>query len=296
MANFQTTPAAPAATGLKAFNALIANPKTQNYLNEVLSEKKSQFVNNLVALVTNSDTLQFCDPQSIMFAGIKATALNLPLDPNLGFAFIIPYNDKKTGTKKAQFQMGYRGLLQLAIRSGQMQAINVTEVREGEVADENLLTGEIKLKKVANRSDKKIIGYVAYMRLTNGFEKTIYSTREEIEAFALRFSKQTYTDKNGNKNLSSIWNSDFDAMAKKTVLKMLLKFAPLSTELATALSAEETATAQTVDYSVSEPQTAEPETVDFETVDEQPKAVAPAPAEQIPIPQPTPQEILKLNF
>lgn len=230
------TTAAPSqpATGLKAFNDLIANPRTQNYLNDVLSEKKASFVNNLVALVTNSDLLQKCEPQSVMFAGIKATALNLPLDPNLGFAYIIPYWDNNKRIQKAQFQMGYRGLLQLAIRSGQMAAINVTDVREGEIIDEDILTGEIKMKKADDRTAKKIVGYAAYMRLTNGFAKTLYSTREEVEAHALRFTKQKTKDG----NLANVWASDFDAMAKKTVLKALLKFAPLSTEMAEAIAAD----------------------------------------------------------
>lgn len=229
----QNAPSQPA-TGLKAFNDLIANPRTQNYLNDVLSEKKASFVNNLVALVTNSDLLQKCEPQSVMFAGIKATALNLPLDPNLGFAYIIPYWDNNKRIQKAQFQMGYRGLLQLAIRSGQMAAINVTDVREGEIIDEDILTGEIKMKKADNRTAKKIVGYAAYMRLTNGFAKTLYSTREEVEAHALRFTKQKTKDG----KLANVWASDFDAMAKKTVLKALLKFAPLSTEMAEAIAAD----------------------------------------------------------
>lgn len=229
----QNAPSQPA-TGLKAFNDLIANPRTQNYLNDVLSEKKASFVNNLVALVTNSDLLQKCEPQSVMFAGIKATALNLPLDPNLGFAYIIPYWDNSKKIQKAQFQMGYRGLLQLAIRSGQMAAINVTDVREGEIIDEDILTGEIKMKKANDRTAKKIVGYAAYMRLTNGFAKTLYSTREEVEAHARRFTKQKTKDG----NLANVWASDFDAMAKKTVLKALLKFAPLSTEMAEAIAVD----------------------------------------------------------
>lgn len=229
----QNAPSQPA-TGLKAFNDLIANPRTQNYLNDVLSEKKASFVNNLVALVTNSDLLQKCEPQSVMFAGIKATALNLPLDPNLGFAYIIPYWDNNKRIQKAQFQMGYRGLLQLAIRSGQMAAINVTDVREGEIIDEDILTGEIKMKKADDRTAKKIVGYAAYMRLTNGFAKTLYSTREEVEAHAIRFSKQKTKDG----KLANVWASDFDAMAKKTVLKALLKFAPLSAEMVEAIAAD----------------------------------------------------------
>lgn len=227
-----TTPKTTAAEGLKKFNDLIANPRTQSYLAEVLSEKKSQFVNNIVALVSNSDNLQLCDPQSIMFAGIKATALNLPLDPNLGFAFIIPYWDNKTKTQKAQFQIGKNGQIQLAIRSGQVKTINVTDIREGEIEEENLLTGEIKVKRAADRETRKIIGYAAYLRLVNGFEKIMYSTREQIEQHALRYSKQ---QKDGR--LTNVWATNFDEMAEKTVLKAVLKYAPLSTEIQQAINA-----------------------------------------------------------
>lgn len=227
----QTTQA-PA--GLKAFNALVQNPKTQDYLASVLAEKKSQYVNNIVALVANSDNLQQCEPQSIMFAGIKATALNLPLDPNLGYAYIVPYWDNSTTprTRKAQFQIGYKGLIQLALRSGQMLRLNTTDIREGELVEQNILTGDMTVRQVPDRMNKKIIGYAAYMKLTNGFEKSFYSTREQIEDFANTRSKQK--DRNGR--LIGTWVSDFDAMAKKTVLKALLKYAPLSTEMMDALS------------------------------------------------------------
>lgn len=228
-----TAPAEQKNTGLRAFTMYLNSSTTQNYLEKVLAEKKGSFVNNIVALVNNSENLQTCEPMTVMNSAIKATALNLPLDPNLGFAYIIPYRDTKSNTTKAQFQIGYKGLLQLAIRSGQIAKINMTDVREGELVDENLLTGDITIRKTTDRNSKKIIGYCAYMRLTNGFEKTLFSTREDIEAFALRFTKQKYQGK-----LTNTWASDFDAMAKKTVLKALLKFAPLSTEMETAIAAD----------------------------------------------------------
>lgn len=252
--------------GLRAFTTYLNSSATQNYLASVLQEKKSAFVNNIVALVNNSDNLQQCEPMSLMNAAIKATALNLPLDPNLGFAYMIPYRDNKTNTTKAQFQIGYRGLLQMAIKSGQMAAINVTDIREGELQDEDLLTGEIKIKKTENRTAKKIIGYVAYIRLTNGFAKTLYATREEIEAHALRFSKQQFKGK-----LTSVWASDFDAMAKKTVLKALLKFAPLSTEIQSIIAAEEQ-----VPVTAYAPEVIEPEVIAME--EPEPPEEQPTPA------------------
>ena len=106
-------------TGLQVFNRAITNPKTQEYLASVLGDRKGSFVNNLTALVANNANLQVCEPYTIMFAAMKATALNLPLDNSLGFAYVIPYKDNKRGITVAQFQIGYKGYKQLALRTNQ---------------------------------------------------------------------------------------------------------------------------------------------------------------------------------
>lgn len=220
---------------LKRFNACIASEQTQNYLQQVLHERKSSFVNNLVALVSNQTNLQECAPMSLVYAALKATALNLPLDPNLGFAYIIPYKNNKKNTTEAQFQIGYRGLIQLAIRSGQYLLLNVTEVRHGEYRGENLLTGEVDIAMVPNRESQPVIGYVAFFKLVNGFTKVLYMTVEKVKEHALRYS-QTYSSKYDYVRKSSKWTTDFDEMAKKTVLKLLLgKFGPLSVEMQNAI-------------------------------------------------------------
>nr|DAS27928.1 MAG TPA: RecT protein [Caudoviricetes sp.] len=230
--------AQPQANTLKGFNKTLADQRTQDYLQQVLSVKKSSFVNNITALVANSAGLQACDPLTIIYAGIKATALDLPLDPNLGFAYVIPYK-RKDATAQAQFQLGYKGFVQLAIRSGQFQAINVTEVREGELQDFDLLTGETRFTAKPNRETLPVIGYVAYFRLTNGFSKCLYMTRDEVEAHALRYS-ETYKSTKAWVKASSKWTTDFDAMAKKTVLKLLLsKYAPLSVEMQNAIKSDQ---------------------------------------------------------
>lgn len=230
--------AQPQAYTLKGFNKTLADQRTQDYLQQVLSAKKSSFVNNITALVANSAGLQACDPLTIIYAGIKATALDLPLDPNLGFAYVIPYK-KKDAPAQAQFQLGYKGFVQLAIRSGQFQAINVTEVREGELQDFDLLTGETRFTAKPNRETLPVIGYVAYFRLTNGFSKCLYMTRDEVEAHALRYS-ETYKSTKAWVKASSKWTTDFDAMAKKTVLKLLLsKYAPLSVEMQNAIKSDQ---------------------------------------------------------
>lgn len=144
-------------SNLKVFNQTIMDPRTQAYLDSVLSENKSSFVNNIVALVSNNAALQACDPQSLMFAGLKATALKLPLDPNLGFAYVIPFKNTKAQKTEAQFQIGYKGFIQLAIRSGQFRTINVTEIREGDIEQFDLLTGEIRFRQSGNRGNAPII-------------------------------------------------------------------------------------------------------------------------------------------
>lgn len=230
MAN-ETTAVAP----LRQFNNFLANPRTQDYLSTVLAEKKASFVNNLTALVSNNAALQVCKPDTLMFASLKATALDLPLDQNLGFAYVLPYNDRKNNVTVAQFQMGYKGFVQLALRSGQFKTLNTTEVREGELIDEDFVTGELTFKKADKRESLPVVGYVAYFKLLNGFEKYLYMTVEEMKAHALRFS-QTYKKGYG------LWadKDSFDSMAKKTVLKLLIsKYAPLSVEMRDAIKVDQ---------------------------------------------------------
>ena len=223
------TPAKKAQTPLQAFNGFMMNPNTQDYLKSVLKEKSASFMNNMVALVANNRALQPCKPASIMYVGLKATALGLPLDQNLGFAYAIPYKDNKAGETVAQFQMGYKGFIQLALRTGQFSTINATDIREGEISSINRLTGEITFTDVPDRAGRKIVGYAAFFRLTNGFRKTLYMSVEEITEHAKRYS-QTFKSEYSRK--SSKWTTDFDAMATKTVLKLLLsKYAPLSVEM-----------------------------------------------------------------
>lgn len=224
---------------LKRFNACIASEQTQQYLQQVLHERKSSFVNNIVALVSNSVSLQECVPMSLIYAGLKATALNLPLDPNLGFAYVIPYKNNKKGITEAQFQIGYKGLIQLAIRTGQYLLLNVTEVRHGEYKGTNLLTGEVEVSAVPDRESQPVIGYVAYFKLTNGFAKALYMTVDKVKEHATRYS-QTYSSKYDYIRKSSKWTTDFDEMAKKTVLKLLLsKYGPLSVEMRNAIEADQ---------------------------------------------------------
>jgi len=231
------------ATGLQAFNQTITNPSTQKYLADVLGERKGSFVNNLTALVANNAQLQECVPLTIMFAALKATALNLPLENSLGMAYCIPYKNNKDNTTVAQFQLGYKGFKQLALRSGQFAVIpNATDIKEGELKSRNRLTGECVFEFIEDdtkRAKAKTIGYASYFKLINGAESTFYMSIEEMEAHALRYS-QTYRSKNDYTKKSSKWSTDFDDMAKKTVIKLnLSKNAPLSVEMQDAIKADQ---------------------------------------------------------
>lgn len=223
-------------SNLKRFNQMIVHPNTDAYLTSVLAERKGEFINNLTAVVANDAKLQACEPVTLMYAALKATALRLPLDPNLGQAYIIPYKNNREHKTEAQFQIGWKGFIQLAIRSGQFQAINATDIREGELKGYDLMTGEVQVQAVPDRENKPVIGYLAYFKLTNGFAKSLYMTAEEIEQHATRYS-QSYRGKYKD---SSLWATDKDAMAKKTVLKLLLnRFAPLSVDMQRAVQADQ---------------------------------------------------------
>ena len=179
---------------LQNFNKKITQQETQQYLRQVLGERSGQFINNLVALVANSEQLQRCEPMSVMFSAIKATALELPLDPALGFAYVIPYNDSKSGTTLAQFQIGAKGFKQLALRTGLFKTINESDVRDGEIVSQNRLSGEIEfawIQDEAERESKKIVGYVSYFELTNGFRSVYYKSIESLEKHGKKYS-QTY--------------------------------------------------------------------------------------------------------
>lgn len=227
---------------LKTFNQAITSPATQKYLSELLHERKGQFVNNLTALVANNGNLQVCEPYTLMFAAMKATALNLPIEPSLGCAHVVPFKNKKRGITEAQLQIGYKGFQQLALRTGQYRRINTTDVRQGEIKGRNRLTGDIEFDFIEDESERiktPIIGYVNYFVLINGFESILYMSKEEMEAHAMRYS-QTYRSQDAYTKSQSKWTTDFDSMARKTVIKLnLSKNGVLSTELQDAIVADQ---------------------------------------------------------
>lgn len=225
-------------TGLQRLNSYISHNATQEYLKKVLSDKKDAFVSNLVSLVANNAKLQECEPATLMYGAIRATASDLPLDPAFGCAYLIPYKNNKLGIIEAQFQIGYRAYHQLALRSGLFKCINDTDIREGELVNRNRLTGQIDFnfeQDDKRRSELPIIGYVSYFQLLNGFESTLYMSVEGLKAHGLRYS-QTYRSQYANVRDSSKWVTDFHEMCRKTVIKLhLSRKAPLSVEMQNAI-------------------------------------------------------------
>jgi recombination protein RecT len=214
--------------------SLFNREEVQLKFKELLGKRSSSFITSVLQIVSQNTMLSKADPTSIYQSAAVAATLDLPLNNNLGFAYIVPYNQKQSdGTYKqvAQFQMGYKGFIQLAQRSGQFKTIAATSVYEGQLIDQNPLTG-FKFDFTQKKSNT-VIGYAAYFQLLNGFEKTLFMSIDDLRKHGLKYSK---TFSNPKTAKSSLWENDFDSMAIKTVIKLLLsKFAPLSIEMQRAV-------------------------------------------------------------
>lgn len=222
-------------------------------INELLKDRAPQFTTTLMAALNSNKALNNCEPQSVVTAALTAASMDLPINQNLGFAYLIPYKNKDGDV--CQFQMGYKGFIQLAQRSGYYKTINATEVREGEIAKIDRLSGEIEFEWIEDEKERekaKIIGYVAYLKLLNGFEKSLYWSVEKCKAHAARFSKSF-------KFGGGLWKDDFESMAIKTVLKQLIsKYGPLNTQLQEAIVKDQTINGEYIDNpDYSEPITIE---------------------------------------
>lgn len=192
---------------------------------QMLGEKAVPFMASVMNVVRNNDKLSKCQVSTILNSAATAAVMDLPIDPNLGYAYIIPYENKNKGIFEAQFQMGAKGYVQLALRSGQYKKMTVNEVYEGEIIDYNRFTGDMKYGKATGTN---IIGYLAYFQLVNGGEQYLYWTKEQVLKHAQTYS-MAFKSKFGP---SGPWKDHFDEMAKKTVLKTLLrKYGILSIEM-----------------------------------------------------------------
>ena len=210
--------------------ALLNAEHIKNRFNEVLGKNAASFTSALLNIYNVNQMLQSCDPRSILGAAGLAATLNLSITPSLGQAYIVPFKGR------AQFQIGVRGLIQLAHRTGKYVALHAGKVYEGELAGFDPFTG------VPQRGEKisdTVVGYMAYMQLNNGFEKWVYMTTAEIEAHAEKYSQSYGYDKRAGKK-SSPWSTNFNAMAEKTVLKKLLNtWGVLSADMAEAIQGDQ---------------------------------------------------------
>lgn len=197
-------------------------PSVEAKFKEMLGKRAPQFMTSITSVVTNNSLLQKADVNSIVMGAAMAASMDLPLNSALGYVALVPFNSKDGCY--AQLQIQWKGLVELFLRSGQCQSIICETVYEGQLVKKNKFIGEYVFDEDAKKSDK-IIGFMAYFRLTNGFEKTEYMTIEEVKDHAQKFS-QTYRSGRG------VWKDQFEAMAKKTVLRRLLtKWAPKSIEM-----------------------------------------------------------------
>jgi len=221
-------------------SSLLDREGMRKRFDELLGERAPQFISSVVSLVNADVNLQKAfneAPMTVIQAALKAATYDLPIDPNLGYAYIMPFNNSvkkpdETCEKRmeAQFILGYKGMHQMALRTGAYKTINVLDVREGELKSFDRLTEEIALDFIEDdevRESKPIIGYVGYYRLVNGTEKTLYMTKKQVAAHEKKFRKGQYMGKG--------WRENFDAMALKTVYRQLIgKWGLMSIDYRTA--------------------------------------------------------------
>ena len=219
------------------------SPAVKQKFSEVVNGNGQQFVASLLSIITNNKLLAKATNESIMTAAMKAATLKLPIEPSLGMAYVVPYNrSEKHGDtwikiNEAQFQMGYKGFIQLAQRSGQIRNINCDIVYKEEFLRYDKVYGTLHLKEEQVDSGE-VEGYFASLELINGFRKMIFWKKEKVIAHAQKYSK-TYDKQIGDFKSGTPWKTEFDAMAQKTLIKELLsKYAPLSTELQEAIIAD----------------------------------------------------------
>lgn len=223
---------------------------------ELLGKKSVGFITSVMQVVNGNNYLQKASPESIFNAAAMAATLDLPINNNLGLAWIVPYG------QSAQFQMGWKGYVQLAQRTGQYKAVNVTEVYENQFTSYNRLTEELDAD-FTQVGTGAVVGYVAYFKLLNGFEKTSFWTIDEVKRHGVKFSK-TFNQKGG------VWESNFDAMAKKTVLKNTLsKWGLLSIEMQQATIADQSIIKDVETIDVDYVDTTDQKLVEVQTIDDE---------------------------
>jgi recombination protein RecT len=242
-------------------SSILDGEKMRGRFDELLGKRSAQFVSSLVSLVNADQNMQqafFEAPMSVVQAGLKAATFDLPVDQNLGYAYIVPFRNK--GKMTANFILGWKGMHQLAMRTGAYKTINVVDVRKGELKSYNRLTEEIEINFVEDEDERdalEIIGYVGYYRLVNGAEKTIYMSVKQISAHEKKHRKGEYMGKG--------WRDDWDAMARKTIYRILVgKWGVMSIDYQSHGEAEKLATQMQDEFNLENPTSVE---VDYTEVD-----------------------------
>lgn len=245
------------------FSTLVKSKSVQDALMGTLGDAMhvKTFTSSIISAVSTNRDLQKCDGMSIISAALLGESLKLSPSPQLGQYYMVPFNNGKTGTKVATFQLGWKGYYQLALRSGQYKELEVTPVKEGELIKHNPFTGECILEPLNDtvRDDAKTIGYYAFFELNNGFKKSMYWSKEKMEAHALKYSKG-YAAKKGY----TFWEKDFDAMACKTMYRQLIgKYGIMSIDMQKAFTNDMTVQPDVTMHDAAEPE--EPIYFDAET-------------------------------
>ena len=222
-------------TGLTAY---LTNDAVKNQINNVIGGKNGdRFISSIVSAVQTNSALQECTNPSILSAALLGESLKLSPSPQLGQYYMVPFKNNKKGFKEAQFQLGYKGYIQLAIRSGQYKKLNVLAIKEGELVRFDPLNEEIEVNLIEDeeaREEAPTVGYYAMFEYTNGFKKVMYWSKKKMEAHALKYSKG-YKAKKGY----TFWEKDFDAMAYKTMLRQLIsKWGIMSIDMQSAMDVD----------------------------------------------------------
>lgn len=248
----------------KTFSAFLAQDAMKKKINEMVGgEKGQQFITAIISAVSTNPGLSECDHSSIVSAALLGQSLNLTPSPQLGQYYLVPFNDKKRGCKVAQFQLGYKGYIQLAIRSGYYKKINVIAIKDGELIKYDPLAEEIEVNLIEDdevREETATIGYYAMFEYQNGFRKTMYWSKKKMLAHANKYSQafnsESYKNLQDGKvpqselwKYSSFWYKDFDGMAYKTMLRQLIsKWGIMSLEMQEAYTKDMATIKENGDY------------------------------------------------
>lgn len=214
--------------GSEKMKDLITTEQVRSMFRNALKERADQFLSSVIDLYNNDRALQACAPREVLMECLKAATLDLPINKQLGLSWIVPYEDRKLGKTVPTFQVGYKGYIQLCLRSGVYRHINADVVYEGEFVSQDRLTGEVDLS--GTRVSDKLAGFVAYIETVNGFSKALYWPVAKMNAHAKRYSKSYGYD-------SSPWSKNYEEMGCKTVLRQLLsKYGIMTIDLQNAVS------------------------------------------------------------